>query len=81
MCGTEDLGISTSSSGGGHLYPGNIGDSRIRAATWSEPSSDMFSGLMCNEQLSDDLASILKLSGASEEKSCWDQLFSRSPGL
>jgi hypothetical protein len=90
MCGTQGLGITTTSSsggggGGGHLYPGNIGDSRNRAATWSDPtSSDMFSGLMCNEQLSDDLASILKLSGASEDKSPsgWDQLFAhRPPGM
>jgi hypothetical protein len=86
ICGTQGLSISTVSSGG-HLYPGNIGDSRNRSATWSEPASsaDIFSGLLCNEQLSDDLASILKLSGASEDKtsssSGWEQLFShhRSP--
>jgi len=38
-------------------------DPRHRAATWSEPTLDMF----CGQDLSEDLASILKLSGAEQK--------------
>lgn len=39
-------------------------DPRHRAATWGEPSLDIF----CGHDLSDDLASILKLSGAEQKE-------------
>lgn len=59
----------------GHVS-GNHGDSRIRAATWGEPSLDMYGlglfGEMSKDKqiddgLADDLASILKLSGAEQK--------------
>lgn len=44
----------------------NLEDPRNRAATWSEPSLDIFFG---GQYLSEDLASILKLSGAEQRDS------------
>lgn len=49
-CLSDSLGLST------------MDDHRHRAATWGEPSLDIF----CGHDLSDDLASILKLSGAEQ---------------
>ena len=49
----DSFGLSTMS----------LNDPRHRAATWGEPSLDIF----CGHDLSDDLASILKLSGAEQK--------------
>jgi len=85
LTGTERVGVSASTSHGfGQVSSmDSFGDSRIRSATWGEPSSDMFGPSLFGssadqDALAGDLASILKLCGA-EEKS--GNSFYPPPGL